>query len=279
MDREQNDFAAIGGAYALPIRASFTSNGLVATITVPGADVEAFIDELFVGVIATVPGSFSDYVIAVDTISRQVLSAGVTGSLDTVLGVVPVTQTASSTALAGFQLVPFMGFDFPFFCTTGATCTIVPGAPYDPATGRANAVGTIASSLFTTFTPFGDIRLSEVTPVECDVAINARDFVAGEGVEVDLAIRSNEAAERAIELKVWLDRGDGQKLSAVNLGADGTQPLPAGHVARFTHTPLFTVDAAVPLGDWAAGCRLLDPVTGELLVQDRDPFRVIAGPR
>lgn len=279
IDREQHDFAALGGAYTLPIRAAFTADADVATVTIPGSATEALIDDFFSGLVGAVPGSFSDYVITIDVDTGAVLSAGVTGVLDTVIGDVPIEQTASSDTLAGFELVNFMGFDFPFLCTTGATCTLVPGHAYDPLTGRANAVGMIHTSLFDAFAPFGDLRLTEESPLECDTAVAAKDYVPGEPVEVRLAFRSNEAVTRFIEVKVWLVRGDGLKVSAVNLGSDGDQPIGAGETAEFIDFPLFVPDGTTPLGDWELGCRLLEPITGEEIVVDRDPFQVIAGPR
>jgi hypothetical protein len=168
IDQELHDYAALGAAHALPIQASFTSDGSVATIVVPSSATEAFIDQFFAGAISAVPGSFTDYVITLDVATGEVMSASASGTLSTVIGNIPVTQTASSTTLAGFEIFPFMGFDFPLFCTSGPTCTIVPGAPYDPVTGRANAVGIIVTSVFNTFTPFGDMRLSENTPLECE---------------------------------------------------------------------------------------------------------------
>src|SRR5262249_20058447 len=145
IDQELHDYAAIGGAYSLPIPASFTSDGTTATITVDGSAAAAFVTDYFNGAIGTVPGSFSDYVITIDVASGAITSAHVSGTLDTAIGAVPFDQTASSDAVAGFTIFPFMGFDFPLFCDSGAECTIVPGAPYDPATGRANAVGIIVT--------------------------------------------------------------------------------------------------------------------------------------
>jgi hypothetical protein len=275
VDQELHDFAAIGAAYSLPIQASFTSDGTVATVVVPGSATAAFIDEFFAGAVSTVPGSFSDYVITIDVASGQVTSASATGTLSTVIGTVPVAQTASSTTLAGFEIFPFMGFDFPLFCTSGATCTIVPGAPYDPVTGRANAVGIIVTSVFNTFTPFGDIRLTENEPLQCDTSVSARDFIPTEPIRIGLEVANNQATARPVEVKVWIQEGDGSFISAVNLGANGGVFLGANERTTFAQQPLFTVGPATPLGNWTVGCRLLDPVTGETLAEDQDAFQVL----
>jgi hypothetical protein len=276
VDQELHDYAAIGGAYSLPIPASFASDGTTATITVDGSAAAAFVDDFFNGAVGTVPGSFSDYVVTIDVASGAVTSAHVSGTLDTVLGPVSFDQTASSDAIAGFTIFPFMGFDFPLFCDTGEGCTIVPGAPYDAATGRANAVGIIVTSVFNTFTPFGDIRLTEDDGLRCDTAVNAKDFVAPETVEVGVDFRNGSATGRAVEVKVWIARADGFLVSAINVGADGQSSLPGGSEDLYPQSPLFTVNASTILGDWEVGCRLLDPITGETLAEDHDAFEVLA---
>jgi hypothetical protein len=276
VDQELHDYAAIGGAYSLPIPASFASDGTTATITVGGSAAAAFVEDYFNGAIGTVPGSFSDYVITIDVASGAVTSAHVSGILDTVVGNVPFDQTASSDAVAGFTIFPFAGFDFPLFCDSGAECTIVPGAPYDPATGKANAVGIIVTSVFNTFTPFGDIRLIEDDVLRCDLSVSAKDFVSLETVEVGIDFRNGSATGRAVEAKVWIARADGFLVSAINTGADGSKFLASGFENLFPLSPLFTVNASTLLGDWQVGCRLLDPITGETLAQDIDTFEVLA---
>jgi hypothetical protein len=276
VDQELHDYAAIGGAYSLPVAAGYTSDGTTATITIEGSAAAAFVNDFFNGAVGTVPGSFSDYVITIDVASGAVTSAHVTGILDTVLGNVPIEQTASSAALSGFSIFPFMGFDFPLFCTSGVDCTLVPGAPYDPVTGRANAVGIIVTSVFNTFTPFGDIRLSEDDGLRCDTAVNAKDFLTMETVEAGILFRNGAATGRAVEAKVWIERADGFLVSAINVGANGSTFLPGGFENTQPLSPLFTVGPSTILGDWQIGCRLLDPITGETLAEDLDPFQVLA---
>lgn len=276
VDQELHDYAAIGGAYSLPIAASFTSDGTTATITVDGSAAAAFVTDFFNGAVGTVPGSFSDYVITIDVASGAVTSAHVSGILDTSLGNIPFDQTASSDAIAGFTIFPFMGFDFPLFCDSGEGCTIVPGAPYDPVTGRANAVGIIVTSVFNTFTPFGDIRLTEDDGLRCDLSVSAKDFVTLETVEVGVDFRNGSTTGQAVEVKIWIARADGILVSAINLGADGHTFLAGGFENLFPQSPLFTVNASTILGDWEVGCRLLDPITGETLAEDHDTFQVLA---
>jgi hypothetical protein len=169
-----------------------------------------------------------------------------------------------------------MGFDFPLFCASGDDCTIVPGSPYDPLTGRANAVGIIVTSVFNTFTPFGDIRLTEDDGLRCDTAVNAKDFLSMETVEAGILIRNASATGRSVEAKAWIQRGDGFLVSAINVGANGGTFLSGGFENLQPLSPLFTVTPSTILGDWQIGCRLLDPITGETLAEDVDPFQVLA---
>jgi hypothetical protein len=276
IDQESHDFSALGAAYSLPMRAAFASNGVTATVTLPGSAIEAFIDDYFDGFLTAVHGTFVDYVITLDLASHNVVSATFTGTLSTIAGPLAVSHDASSTGLAGFEIAPLGGFEFPMFCTAGAPCTLVAGQPYDPFTGRVNAVGEATTLLLNVFTPFGDLRFTEVPPLECDTSISGRDFVGGEAAKVGLAIGSNQATDRALEVKVWIERSDGLIVSAVNRGAAGDQQLAASQVVVFPPSVVFIVNPSLPLGSWAVGCRLLDPVTGETLVADRDVFELRA---
>jgi hypothetical protein len=275
IDQDETDFAAIGAAYGLPLPATFTSNGVVATISVDGSAMGAFMNQYFEGFLSAVPGTISEYVITIDVVSGQVLSADLSGTLSTFVGNVPFTQTASSTTIAGFVPIS-LGYVLPQFCTPlDAGCTIVPGAPYDPLTGGAVAVG-VVSTIVNVFAAFGDIRLSENPLLSCDTAVDQKNYILYEGVDVGLALHSSEATDRAIELKVWIERADGLRVSAVNVGAEGTHVLLAGQDLTFGSIPLFLVEGEIPFGQWTIGCRILDPITGETLAQDGDSFPVQA---
>ena len=63
-------------------------------------------------------------------------------------------------------------------------------------------------------------------------------------------------------------------ISFVNVGTDGSLVLPAGTDVDLGPVPLFTVTAAMPRGNYEFSCRTLDPVTGELLTEDLNPFDV-----
>lgn len=280
LDEEVNDFGVQGGAYGVPLIGSFSSDGSVATVTLPGPTIESRIALLFEGLLDPQPGSFSDYVIRIDVATREVLSADATGVLDAgPAGVLSITQTASSTETAGFFLALFQGFDFPFYCIAGVDCVLVPGAAYDPATGRARAVGRVATGLLDFFSPFGDIRLTEAMPLACDTAVAAQDVLPGEPVLVELVIRNDGPVERPIEIKVYARDPNGQDVSFVNVGYEGSSILQPGDVFAFPRTTVFALPPlAPPLGTFEVGCRLLNPVTGETLVEDQDFFEAKSAP-
>ena len=276
IDQEIHDFAVQGGAYSLPMGSSFSSNGALATVTVPESAIEAFIDGYFDGAVTAVHGTFSDYIVTIDVATHEILSAAVTGTVNTIVGPTVVTQTASSTALAGFTVLPFGSSVLPLFCAGGVDCTIVPGQPYDAQTGQLRAVGVTTNDFLPLFSPFGDLRLSEAAPLECDTSINGKDFIGGEAAKVGFSLRSNQAINRAVEIKVWIERGDGLNVAAIRRGADGTQPLTAGQFVVFPAGTLFVANPSLPLGNWAVGCRVIDPVTGDILASDRDVFKLLA---
>jgi hypothetical protein len=114
-----------------------------------------------------ISGSASDFTLEIDLTTMEATAQAVSYQV-LITSPVPfpqngtVTRDLSTTATAGFAFLPqFPGF--PFFCDT---CTLVPGAPYDPATGKIHAVGSddlVAPDIpsLTGFSRAGDLRLSE----------------------------------------------------------------------------------------------------------------------
>ncbi|MDJ0789888.1 MAG: hypothetical protein QNK05_24080 [Myxococcota bacterium] len=275
IDEDITDFTSLGGLYGPRLLASFTSDGTTATVIVPGPSVEARFATQFAGFITPVAGSFSDYAFELDVSTGDVLSATVSGSVTAaLLGTLDIDQTASSSEIAGFMLQNFQGFDFPFYCVSGATCTLVPGVPYDPATGVARAVGRVGTGLLEFMTPFADIRLSEAIPPTCDIAFVGDDAVPGEAVEATLAVRHAGTDPVSIEMKLYLDSAASGPLSFVNIGSDGTVILDESTDIVYPAATILTVDATTPLGAITLGCRLLDPITGALIFEQTDTLEI-----
>ena len=60
----------------------------------------------------------------------------------------------------------------------------------------------------------------------------------------------------------------------INAGADGSIVLPPGFDHDFGPLALLPVTPGLPGGSWELNCRLLDPVTGEELALDVNPFEI-----
>ncbi len=158
----------VGASYYPAVTGAYSSDGSTGRIVVAGTSLET----LYQGfTFPPVPGSFSDLVVEIDLATLEVVveplnlvfrhSTGVNFGF--------VGNGLDSTAIGGvFDLFSAV------FCTTSipeSACSPIPGAPYDPATGTLNAIGSydvpfnpedptgFVPPLFDTH---GDLRLSEV---------------------------------------------------------------------------------------------------------------------
>jgi hypothetical protein len=99
--------------------------------------------------------------------------------------------------------------------------------------------------------------------VRCTLDLNQSSYSNGQAVTYLLGIKNVGAAPAAIELKFWLEVPGVAPISIRSADADGSVVLPAPFDVTAGPIALFTVAPAVPRGTYAAGCRLLDPVTGK----------------
>lgn len=270
VDENVDDFASIGTQFGTAIAGDFSSDGVTATVVVPGADIEALVELVFDGAATVVPGSFTDYVLEIDVASGEVLTATVAGMVTLpIVGTLSVSQTASSATLAGFQLTDIFGFLVPIFCTSGTSCTLVPGLPYDPATGQLNAVGVIAT-IFNVFTPFGDLKLSEVPqPLECEVAMSQPSYVDGEDVVItSLRFTNTTPSPIPARLRLQLTLPFGITVNAIDLGAGGGFSVPASFDRQLGPVTMFTLQPGQPRGAFSWRCALEDPTSGAVFAED-----------
>jgi len=274
VDQDVSDLALVGGAYSLPFDASFTSDGAVATVSIPGATVESLITDVFNGLAAAVPGSFSDYVISIDVNTNAVLSAAATGQISSPIGNLAVTHRATSSEVSGFTITDLLGAQVPIYCTAGSDCTLVQGLPFDPETGTANAVGEVNATLVSVFTPFGDVRLTEQGTADCAVAVEQANYGPGDTLSFSFSIDNNLAVAQAIELKLWLEIPGYGEQTIFNLGGQGELVMIPNDSIVLPSSPLLVVDASTPPGQWSFGCRVLNVVTGEELGIGLAPFGV-----
>ncbi len=270
VDEFLDDYGAVGVAFGTPVTGQLTSNGVTSTITVGGATIEALVETVFAGVATVVPGSFTDYVIEIDVATGTVLSASISGQVTVpILGTIGVDQTASSNALAGYKLTNIFGFILPVFCTGGAGCVIVPGSPYDGSTGQLNAVGVITSA-FNIFTPFGDLKISEVPPpLACEVAMSQPSYVDGQDVVItSLRFQNTTASPVPARLRLQIGLPFGIVVDAIDLGAGGGFSVPALFDTQLGPVTMFTLQPGQPRGNFFWRCALEDPISGAVIAED-----------
>ncbi len=277
VDEDFSDYGLVGSSFGTKLAASWTSNGAVGVVTIPGAAMEALIATVFSPVEA-VAGSFTDYQVQIDLTNGNILSADVSGQVVVpVLGTQAFIQSASSTGVAGFKLTDFFGLiTYPEFCTSGADCTIVPGATYDIGTGQLNAVGLI-STVFQVFTPFGDLRLTELPAAPlCDVEMTQPAYVDGETTTLSVLRFANlGGADLPTRLIVELNYPAAAfTATAFDVGQDGSLILPTGWDIDYGPTSILPVTSPLPRGTWSYRCAIVDPFSGEVYSEDTAEFEI-----
>lgn len=168
------DLSVVGASYGDPIPASYAVEGGFGRVTIDDVDYEAFAD---------IQGlDISDIVFRIDLATREVELVNAIGLVNQPFAGYQFIWSMDSTRTSGFVQVDNLP---PFHCTSqadvdalcafvpdfcGETCTIVPGASYDPATGKLNMVGFERQTgcgetgciTIDVFNRNGDMRLSEV---------------------------------------------------------------------------------------------------------------------
>ena len=127
--------------------------------------------------------------------------------------------------------------------------------------------------------PGGEIRgqVDVVSTPACDIQLNQSSYVSGDPITADVfRIANLTAASLALEWKAWLGVPNESPIEVVNVGADGSFVLPAGTDVDFGPVPFqpLSVPPGLPPGSYELSCRLLDPVTGELLTEDINVFEI-----
>jgi hypothetical protein len=104
--------------------------------------------------------------------------------------------------------------------------------------------------------------------------LNQTTYIDGDLVTANVFRFANlSSTDIAAEIKIWLGVPGIAPISVTNVGADGSVVLPAGVDIDSGPISLFPV-TGLPLGNYELSCRMLDPVTGELLVEDLNPFEI-----
>ncbi|MBI3325436.1 MAG: hypothetical protein HYZ81_01860 [Nitrospinae bacterium] len=181
------------------------------------------------------------------------------------------TDTATPTAslLYAFRLDPLEASCSAFSSATSKTYTGLANGSYTflvKARDQAlNEDPTPASQRFTLAVP----------TVACDIQMSQAAYGNGETIAAQSLRWANAGATPVpIEAKLWFEVPGFAPITFVNLGADGSVQLPAGFDHNFGPLSLATVTPAFPRGTYAFSCRILDPVTGQLLREDLNPFAI-----
>ena len=175
-----SDLSIVGESFGPTYQATYSASGNVGTLVIPVTSHE----EMREGFLTPIPGTFTPIVIEIDLTTFAATSQTASGALQSGPVTMAFVQHPLSTeATAGY----ITGGDItsPLFCTSqlevdelclivpafcGAICVVVPGSPYDAATGKINLVGSeeqqgcdgaVCAGPFVYFTGRGDLRLTE----------------------------------------------------------------------------------------------------------------------
>ncbi len=108
----------------------------------------------------------------------------------------------------------------------------------------------------------------------CDIQMSQAIYTTGDTGTAQVFRLANPGPDPLpVELKIWLGVPGIPPISVINAGADGSVILPAGFDQDFGPLDIFLA-AGAPLGSYEFSCRFLDPVTGELLAEDLNPFEI-----
>jgi hypothetical protein len=183
----------VGQSFAPPVPATYSASGGTGTLVIP---IESHQALRMSPAIPPVPGSFTPFVISIDLATGAATSQPASGAH------AGGGQTFSFTtnALATSGPAGFMPSQAQVFCTSGAGCTLVPGAPYDPLTGEINLVGSEVQEgcdgsfcipPVTFFSRQGDLRLSEAPVVPALPGLAGAVLFLGLGCAAAFRRRSN----------------------------------------------------------------------------------------
>jgi glucose/arabinose dehydrogenase len=107
----------------------------------------------------------------------------------------------------------------------------------------------------------------------CEVELDRSSYSDGELITASsLRFFNPSDAPVPVELKIWMGTPDDTPISVANFGARGAFSLRAGADIELGPQDLLTVTPALTRGPYEFSCRMLNPITGALLAEDRNPF-------
>ncbi|HEY7698534.1 MAG TPA: hypothetical protein VIE88_08965, partial [Vicinamibacteria bacterium] len=109
----------------------------------------------------------------------------------------------------------------------------------------------------------------------CNVQLDQSRYSSGQTVRATSFELANLSAQTvAIEFEIWLEAPGAAPIPVSRGGADGSVVFPANFSVDSGPFDLFAVSAATPRGNYAFGCRFIDPATGALVAEGRSTFVV-----
>ena len=107
-----------------------------------------------------------------------------------------------------------------------------------------------------------------------EVQLGKRSYRQGETVSVSSFRVSNSSIQsREVELKAWMAL-PGMMPISLDLSVDDSLNLAAGLDQDYGAMPLLKISLDAPSGTGEANARLIDPVTGNVLSEDLNPFTI-----
>jgi hypothetical protein len=114
----------------------------------------------------------------------------------------------------------------------------------------------------------------EVPQVSID--LNKANYSAGDVVGASSFLLVNPGTKsRSIEMKTWLSSPGRPPVSVGNIGADGLYVMPPGVQEEYGPMDVLSIDPESSTGIYEFSSRLIDPVTGDLIAEDLNPFSVL----
>jgi hypothetical protein len=109
----------------------------------------------------------------------------------------------------------------------------------------------------------------------CNVQLNQTTFTNGDQIILQTMKFSNPtSAGFYVEYKYWVDIPGGQTFSEFRGGSDGLSFLVPGYEQDLGPVTLATVDSSLSRGDYSFGCRFMDPIKGNVLMQSVQKFTI-----
>jgi hypothetical protein len=123
--------------------------------------------------------------------------------------------------------------------------------------------------------PSRNSRSREEAP-QVSIDLNKANYSAGDVVGATSFLLVNPGAKsRSVEMKTWLSSPGRPPVSVGNVGADGLYVIPPGVQEEYGPLDVLSLDPESSTGIYEFSSRLIDPVTGDLIAEDLNPFNVL----